>query len=92
MNFDFYLLGTPNGYDQYPLDDKVSLFQSFHETANADTQLTIYRKAALVYYVYSKRLKTLGGDHFLDYLLFSMVYILPMSLKYLQSSNNYAPT
>lgn len=64
MNFDFYLLGTPNGYDQYPLDNKVSLFQSFHETANADTQLTIYHKAALVYYVYSKRLKTLGGDHF----------------------------
>ena len=64
MNFDFYLLGTPNGYDQYPLDDKVSLFQSFHETADADTQLTIYRKAALVYYVYSKRLKTLGSDHF----------------------------
>lgn len=64
MNFDFYLLGTPNGYDQYPLDDKVSLFQSFHETANTDTQLTIYRKAALVYYVYSKRLKTLGGDQF----------------------------
>lgn len=64
MNFDFYLLGTPNGYDQYPLDDKVSLFQSFHETADADTQLTIYRKAALVYYVYSKRLKTLGGDQF----------------------------
>lgn len=64
MNFDFYLLGSPNGYDQYPLDDKASLFQSFHETANADTQLTIYRKAALVYYVYSKRLKTLGSDQF----------------------------
>lgn len=64
MNFDFYLLGSPNGYDQYPLDDKASLFQSFHETTNADTQLTIYRKTALVYYVYTKKLKTLGGDQF----------------------------
>ena len=76
MNFDFYLLGTPNGYDQYPLDDKASLFQSFHETTNADTQLTIYRKAALVYYVYTQKLKTLGGDQFLGLsLVLNSVYV-----------------
>lgn len=55
MNFDFYLFGTPDGYDQYPLDDKEILFKSFRDS-NCPIQLTIYRKAELVYFVYYRRL------------------------------------
>lgn len=50
MNFDFYLFGTPDGYDQYPLDDKEILFQSFYDK-NCPIQLSLYRNAELVYYI-----------------------------------------
>ncbi len=64
MNFDFYLLGTPDGYDQYPLDDKVDLFRSFHDDVKSDTQMTVWRNAELVYYVYTRNLRTAGKNQY----------------------------
>ena len=64
MNFDFYLLGTPDGYNQYPLDDKVDLFRSFHDDVKSDTQMTIWRNAELVYYVYTRNLRTAGKNQY----------------------------
>ena len=58
MNFDLYLLGTPDGYDQYPNDDKAAVFSTFHNAKLSDSQLTIYRRAELVYYVYTRNVTT----------------------------------
>lgn len=63
MNFDFYLFGTPDGYDQYPLDDKESLFQSFHDKKSS-VQLTVYRKAELVFFNYLRNLDADGKQFF----------------------------
>lgn len=73
MNFDFYLFGTPNGYDQYPLDEKGELFQSFFDN-NCPVQLTIYRKADLVYYTYIRNLKANTGSCFGMSLVFNGAY------------------
>ena len=64
MNFDFYLLGTPDGYNQYPLDDKVDLFRSFHDDVKSDTQMTIWRNADVVYYVYTRNLRSAGKNQY----------------------------
>lgn len=64
MNFDFYLLGTPDGYNQYPMDKMVDLFRSFHDEVKADTQLTVYRNAELVYYVYTRNLRAAGKNQY----------------------------
>lgn len=64
MNIDFYLLGTPDGYNQYPLDNKADLFRSFHDDVKSDTQLTIWRNAELVYYVYTRNLRTAGKNQY----------------------------
>ena len=63
MNFDFYLFGTPDGYNQYPWDDKEILFQSFYDKT-IPVQLTIYRKAELVYYSYVRNLKGNSRQYF----------------------------
>ena len=64
MNFDFYLFGTPDGYNQYPLDNKADLFRSFHDEVKSDTQMTIWRNAELVYYVYTRNLRTAGKNQY----------------------------
>lgn len=64
MNFDFYLLGTPDGYNQYPLDNKADLFRSFHDEVKSDTQMTIWRNADVVYYVYTRNLRTAGKNQY----------------------------
>ena len=64
MNIGFYLLGTPDGYNQYPLDEKEELFRSFHDNVKSDTQLTVYRNADIVYYVYTRNMPSLGKDQY----------------------------
>ncbi|GEM_PF-1240869 len=64
MNIEFYLLGTPDGYNQYPLDEKEDLFRSFHDNVKSDTQLTVYRIADIVYYVYTRNMPSLGKDQY----------------------------
>lgn len=73
MNFDFYLFGTPDGYDQYPLDDKEILFKSFRDS-NCPIQLTIYRKAELVYFVYYRRLNLNSDAYFGMSVVFNGAY------------------
>lgn len=64
MNFEFYLLGTPDGYNQYPLDNKADLFRSFHDDVKSDTQMTIWRNADVVYYVYTRNLRSAGKNQY----------------------------
>lgn len=73
MNFDFYLFGTPDGYDQYPLDDKEILFKSFRDS-NCPIQLTIYRKAELVYFVYYRRINLNSDAYFGMSVVFNGAY------------------
>lgn len=74
MNFSFYILGTPNGYNQYPLDNTGQEFMSFIQQNNAESQLTIKRSGQLVYYVYSRRLQD-KTNKFLGFcLVFNGVY------------------
>ena len=39
MNFSLYVIGTPNGYDQYPLDSNSSKFQEILTSCNSESQL-----------------------------------------------------
>ena len=64
MNFAFYLLGTPDGYNQYPLDNTADLFRSFHEKVKSNTQLTILRNDEIVYYVYTRNLPSARKDQY----------------------------
>ena len=73
MNFDFYLFGTPDGYDQYPLDDKEVLFQSFYDK-NCPIQLSLYRNAELVYFTYIRNINAKSGSHFGMSLVFNGAY------------------
>lgn len=73
MNFDFYLFGTPDGYDQYPLDDKEILFQSFYDK-NCPIQLSIYRCAELVYFTYIRNINAKSGSYFGISLIFNGAY------------------
>ena len=57
MNFSFYIYGTPNGYNQYPDDSNSEMFQDFTQDNNSESQLTVYRKEQLVYYVYMRKLQ-----------------------------------
>jgi hypothetical protein len=53
MNFSFYLFGTPNRYDQFPLDKKNTLlFKNFAQNTQNGSQLIIYRDGQLFYYAY----------------------------------------
>ena len=73
MNFDFYLFGTPDGYDQYPWDDKEILFQSFYDK-NCPIQLSLYRNAELVYFTYIRNINAKTGSHFGMSLVFNGAY------------------
>lgn len=73
MNFDFYLFGTPDGYDQYPWDDKEILFQSFYDK-NCPIQLSLYRNAELVYFTYIRNINEKTGSHFGMSLVFNGAY------------------
>lgn len=72
MNFDFYLFGTPIGYDQYPLDDKEVLFQSSYDK-NTPVQLVLYRNAELIYFTYIRNI-TSGGHYFGMSIVFNGAY------------------
>jgi DNA repair exonuclease SbcCD ATPase subunit len=74
MNFSFYILGTPNGYNQYPADSNSEQFQSFAQDNNTESQLTVSRKGQLVYYAYMRKLQE-KSNHFLGFCtVFNGVY------------------
>ena len=69
MNFSLYVLGTPNGYDQYPLDSSSAKFQTVLTSCESDSQLSVFRDNQLVQYVYVRRIP--GRDNL--YLGFALV-------------------
>ncbi|MDR2684524.1 MAG: hypothetical protein LBB53_03980 [Prevotellaceae bacterium] len=69
MNLDFYIYGTPNGYNQYPADEKSRLFQDFARNCKTDSQLTIHRDGQLVYYAYQRRIAADSANSFLGFCL-----------------------
>lgn len=56
MNFNFYVMGTPEGrYSQYPEDYTAPTFANLQENM-IGARLVIYREMDLMYYVYTERL------------------------------------
>ena len=55
MNFSLYVLGTPNGYDQYPLDTNSSKFQRVLTSCKTESQLSVFRTNQLIQYVYVRK-------------------------------------
>jgi chromosome segregation ATPase len=75
MNFSFYIFGTPNGYNQYPSDEKSRLFKDFTQNSKADSQLTIHRDGQLVYYAYKRNLTSGNSSNYLGFcLIFNGMY------------------
>lgn len=74
MNFSFYILGAPNGYNQYPADNNSTAFQEFIQTNTTESQLTVKRSGQLVYYVYMRRLQEKSSNFLGFCLVFNGVY------------------
>ena len=75
MNLDFYIYGTPSGYNQYPSDEKSILFQKFVKNSKTNTQYTIYRNGDLVYYAYMRRIAADNANSFLGFcVVFNSIY------------------
>lgn len=55
MNFSLYVLGTPNDYDQYPLDTNSSKFQRVLTSCKTESQLSVFRTNQLIQYVYVRK-------------------------------------
>jgi formylglycine-generating enzyme required for sulfatase activity len=74
MNFNFYIFGTPNGYNQYPSDNS-DMFQRFAQAnTTVESQLTVYRSGSLVYYAYIRWLQEKSDDYMGFCLVFNGVY------------------
>ena len=74
MNFSFYIYGTPNGYNQYPADNKNEVFQDFVQNDTTESQLTVYRKGQLVYYSYLRKLQEKSAGYLGFCLTFNGIY------------------
>jgi len=73
MNFNFYIFGTPSGYNQYPADNGT-MFQEFAQNNTTESQLTVFRKRRLVYYSYLRRLREKSSNYLGFCLIFNDVY------------------
>lgn len=73
MNFNFYILGTPEGrYSQYPEDYTAPTLAELQEDL-VGARLVIYREMDLIHYVYTERL---NGNDFIGFcLIFNKVRI-----------------
>lgn len=56
MNFSLYIFGTPDGYDQYPLDSNSAKFQEVLSSCESVSQLSVFRNDQLIQYVYVRRI------------------------------------
>lgn len=61
MNFSLYVIGTPNGYDQYPLDSNSAKFQEILTSCNSESQLSVLRDNQLIQYVYVRKISSNDG-------------------------------
>lgn len=69
MNFSLYILGTPNGYDQYPLDTNNKKFQNEIASCRTESRLSIFRDNQLMQYIFVRKV---SGSNSL-YLGFALV-------------------
>ncbi len=74
MNFSFYIYGTPNGYNQYPADEKNRMFQEFAEKNKTESQLTVHRDGKLTYYTFLRKLSANKASYLGISLVFNGVY------------------
>jgi hypothetical protein len=74
MNFNFYILGTPNSYNQYPADNNSTVFQEFAQSNTTESQLTVKRSGQLIYYVYMRRLQEKSSNFLGFCLVFNGIY------------------
>ncbi|MEO1262974.1 MAG: hypothetical protein AAFZ15_29465 [Bacteroidota bacterium] len=74
MNFGFYIFGTPNGYDQYPADNKSDTFYELIKNNSYESQLTVQRSRQIVYYIYIRRIQEKPNNFFGLCLIFNGVY------------------
>ena len=56
MNFSLYIIGTPDGYDQYPLDSNSDKFHALVSSCGSGSCLSVLRNNQLVQYVYVRRM------------------------------------
>lgn len=76
MNFSLYVLGTPNGYDQYPLDTNSNKFQRVLTSCKTESQLSVFRTNQLIQYVYVRKVPSSNGLYFGFCLVLTGVYCL----------------
>lgn len=76
MNFSLYVLGTPNGYDQYPLDTNSNKFQRVLASCKVESQLSIFRTNQFIQYVYVRKIPSSNDLYFGFCLVLTGVYCL----------------
>jgi hypothetical protein len=74
MNFGFYILGTPNGYNQYPADNNSTSYRDYIQSNSAESQMTVKRSGQLVHYLYMKKIQESSSDFLGFCLVFNGVY------------------
>ncbi|MBR6067085.1 MAG: hypothetical protein IKP45_04730 [Bacteroidales bacterium] len=74
MNFSFYIYGTPNDFDQYPIDNNDVNFLKLSGSDDIESRLTVLRRDNLVYYAYSRKLNEKSKKFIGFSLLFNGVY------------------
>ena len=63
MNASVYIFGKfKSGYTQYPEDTKKKIFISAAEYATSKTKIVIKRSGNLIYYIYSRKIKSFKED------------------------------
>lgn len=76
MNFSLYIIGTPNGYDQYPLDTNSNKFQSVLISCKTESQISVFRAGQLIQYVYVRKIPSSNGLYLGFGLVLTGVYCL----------------
>ena len=62
MNFSLYIIGTPDGYDQYPLDSNSDRFHALVSSCDSKACLSVLRNNQLVQYVYVRKMSGEDGS------------------------------
>ena len=76
MNFSLYILGNPNGFDQYPMDSNSNKFQRVLTSCKTESQLSVFRTNQLIQYVYVRKVPSSNGLYFGFGLVLTGVYCL----------------
>ncbi len=74
MNFSFYIYGTPDGFNTFPVDNSSANFHSYNQSNTTSSQLTVKRQGQLIYYAYQRNLHQRTSDYLGFCLAFNGVY------------------